>query len=341
MKNFNIKFALATSIICFFFANSLLAELMPPSWLMQTNTQRDYKITEQGDTIEVFSPVLEWDNGFKDNQTDSIGYYVFRAMYGPNQTEDDFKLVGIVDAKGNTGSKITYIDDPVYGGAFSYYVIAFQQGLTSEKSRTIIAFAPGSYCVNLNAEIIDFITFPKTVAAPGELYEYESFAKHRSFRVQGWVEYELVEGPEGLSIDKNGLVTWQIPTDASGEYYVKIRATSSEDSRAESIQEWYISIALPFELGTPASVLNYSDVNRFNVYPTPTSENINFNIEAKNSNIQIEVLDISGNILISETKNINPGTQTLDLTTSNLYTGTYILRIIDGTELHFSKFIVE
>lgn len=307
-----------------------------PIWFYQKGGSYD-------STTKEYTMIIQWKNGKVDSEHPKAEYYeVYRSMLGHWDDVEDFDLVGTISDEESDDGFYLYHDKVEKLAGYEIYVVPYANGQKGERSPVIRAFAPGSYCVSMDAEIVDFISFPETIAIPGEMYEYEAFARHRSPRVQGMVRYQLEEGPEGMTLDnKKGIMQWDVPSDAEGQYYVKIKATSDEDDNAESIQEWYIRIAnedeiedlysLVFETGIDESLL---------VYPNPAIDNINMNYEAKSNRIELEIIDIDGNIVYNNKMNVGIGFNSIDLSVSELSTGSYILRIIDNNEISYGKIII-
>ena len=235
-----------------------------------------------------YSIQFSWQDGLIDaNHPKAEGYKLYRSMVGHDEELANFDLVGTIETSELTG-EIKYSDKMMHAAGYFYYLRGYANGELGEISTVITACSPGAYCVNLDAEIIDITTFPSTIGLPGDLYSYSAFAKHRSSRVQGFVRYLLLENPLGMTLDeKTGLINWNIPSNASGKYFVKFKAYSLEDSRAESIQEWYIRIANNEEIvSKPSSVIDYRIINQISIYPNPAKDYI-FIQPSEDSIIQI------------------------------------------------------
>lgn len=308
-----------------------------PIWFMQEGGSYD-------STTKEYTMIIQWKNGVVDQEHPRAEYYeVYRSMLGHWDDVEDFDLVGTIYDEESDDGFYLYHDKVEKLAGYEIYVVPYANGQKGERSPVIRAFAPGSYCVNMNGEIVDFTSFPETIAIPGESYVYEAYARHRSARVQGMVRYHLLEGPEGMTIDnKKGIMQWDVPTDASDQYYVKIKATSDEDDRAESIQEWYIRIANQDEINDLNSFVfdNYIDQSLI-IYPNPAKDNIYLNYHAASNSLQVDFINMEGEIIKSEMMNVNPGNTMLDLQTSELMTGSYLLRIIEKDKISYGKIIIQ
>ena len=83
------------------------------------------------------------------------------------------------------------------------------------------------------------------------------------------------------------------------------------------------------EIFGPISVNCEIDGNLLLVYPNPSSENFTLNIQTNQTFEQavIEMVDISGRVVLTQTQDIQVGTTTLHIHTENVQIGTYVLRI--------------
>lgn len=256
-------------------------------WFYQTDAKFDAN-------TGIYTIVLRWGNGKVDEQHPIATHYkVYRSMIGHNVPIEEYDLIGTTEATTDDEGFIYYNDEINFYAGFFYYLVAVSNGVDGEKSNITQGF-PGSYCVNMDAEIVDFVTYPRTLAYPNENYTYNAFAKHRSPRVQGWVRYSIIEAPEGATIDsKNGTLKWQVPSNNYSEYSFKIKATSEEDARAEAIQEWIVR--------TPTNDELISDVEDSNisteVYPNPASNYIRISSETIKEIETIKIINIYGEII--------------------------------------------
>lgn len=308
----------------------------PAAWFQQTGF--DYDSTSQ-----IYSIDLKWIDGLVDDEHPQADvYYLYRAFIGHETPIDEYELVGTIYSDSKVDGMYYYTDEMEVGAGYFYYLIGFSNDIEGESSPVIQAFSPGSYCVRMDAEIVDFISYPKTVAMRGESYSYKAYAKHRSFRVQGLVRYSIEEGPEGMEIDeKTGELVWDVPVHAEGEYYVKIKAYSLEDDRAESIQQWYIRIANDQEMKLdPTSVIEVSNIEQTDLYPNPAVNEITLNYNAIGKDLTIEIYDLSGTRLDKINMNNIQGNNNIRVPVSHLSTGVYVMKIVDDNTLSTGTFVI-
>jgi hypothetical protein len=93
-----------------------------------------------------------------------------------------------------------------------------------------------------------------------------------------------------------------------------------------------------FQSATNLSVVDASDVESMNIYPNPASDKVNVSFEAIGGDYSIEITDLQGRIVTSETHSNLTGNQVIEVNTSSLKTGNYLISIAkDGAS--FTKLI--
>jgi len=272
---------------------------------------------------------MMWYKGLvTESEPAATGYYIYRSMYGHTNNYDEFELVGTKMVEDDSAF-VKYTDQVPVQAPYEYYVKAFTGEEVSEMCTPAICFSFGRYCVDLNDAILIFTTFPETFISIGEIYEYTAFAQHRSLRVQGLVRYELLEFPEGMAIDdETGKLEWAVPSDASGNYYVKLRAWSLDDESAEAIQEWYIRIADEYDQKVIFSSVEDEISYNLNIFPNPTMDLITIQFDETSDfteNLNIKIFDLLGNEVLNQkisTLNIN-----CQINLNSLISGTYFIKV--------------
>ncbi|GAA6151560.1 putative Ig domain-containing protein [Pseudoteredinibacter isoporae] len=84
----------------------------------------------------------------------------------------------------------------------------------------------------------EFISAPMITAVAGQAYRYQSIAEDLDGKA---IQYSLLAGPEGLSIDtSSGEVTWQPTIDKQGKHEVVLLATNSDGGQGE--QRYILSV---------------------------------------------------------------------------------------------------
>jgi len=91
---------------------------------------------------------------------------------------------------------------------------------------------------------------------------------------------------------------------------------------------------------SPNNINNQNSIN-ISVYPNPAKEFININMtSANNSNAIIRLTDISGKLVLSETKSLSEGNNSMIINTCDLNSGLYILKIQNGNEILNEKILI-
>ena len=89
---------------------------------------------------------------------------------------------------------------------------------------------------------------------------------------------------------------------------------------------------------TPTAVNELNAVNTFNVFPNPAVDRLNLELSsfAAGTPIQIQVMDIVGNVVTLETAYTN---SRYTMNVSNLAKGAYVIRVSQNGVMHTQKFI--
>ena len=78
----------------------------------------------------------------------------------------------------------------------------------------------------------------------------------------------------------------------------------------------------------------------FNVYPNPVNDMVNIAIQAEHGgSIQLQVTDLQGRIMASETRQVVPGSNLLAYSTAQWAAGVYQVRIQYGTQHYTTKLV--
>jgi len=322
MKAWFILVALAATLL----ATTNVAAQAPSPGLWLRNT-------EQSDGAEegTYNVVLSWQVGVVDAEHPrATSYDIYRSLIGHNREQEDFDLVGTIEV-GSGDVNVSFTDEGVLRGGWFYYVKGKANGMVGEASAVEMAFAPSSYCINIHDAVLNFVTAPKTIIEPGVTYEYGSWAQHRSARVQGWVRYQLVEGPEGMSIDEmEGTVTWDVPATFDEPVHVKLRAWSLDDENAEAFQEWGVRPAETFEIvvGSTTSVDEEATIATA-LSPNPASSSLRVSLASSYLPTEIRIMTLTGAVVRHDIV----AAATADLSVDALPTGSYIVVLQQGASI--------
>jgi Carboxypeptidase regulatory-like domain/Secretion system C-terminal sorting domain/Putative Ig domain len=182
---------------------------------------------------------LMW-SGWDQVGAEPTHYVVYRAMESDTTMFDSIGTVPL-PADPDSGFGRLHFTDRVQAGYYLYYIKAGNDDGLSDPSNTVslnVTPLPGT---------ISFTTTPpgsgqgdslRSFAVVGQLFSYDADAAASN---GGAVTYELVMGPQGMTVDPaTGLVQWT-PTDV-GHHYVTLQATLQSDSRVKTFQAFHIIV---------------------------------------------------------------------------------------------------
>ncbi len=180
------------------------------------------------------------------------------------------------------------------------------------------------YCVNIiNTGIIicDAITDLDTISV-GELdanLTWSATANNLSYEV----EYREVNQPNWTSLPTTN-TNFQITNlQAATDYEARVKAVCSDSVSSDYSN--MISFSTDWTVNTQSLPANIED---FAVYPNPFRDNIILNITTSTTqDVQIEIFDLSGRLMISQGDNIIHGENRIKLNTEILKSGLYILKM--------------
>lgn len=329
MKSFLFLLVFSFALACM--PKESMAGLPPaPIWLRQTGIAYD--------TVNnIYSVTITFQHGVANShESRATGFTVHRSLVGLTDKDEEFELVATILGDDAKPESITYTDNTVKRGVYFYFVRPMGGGALGMRSERTMVVAPGSYCVNMSAPQLTFTSFPRMVSIPGENYTYELYAQHRSLRVQGMVRYELLEGPEGMTVDnKSGRVEWKTPADAAGSYFVKVRSYSEDSKTAEAFQEWYIRFGNEDEVQTAiASSIHEELVMNALLMPNPATNNATIQCESKYESIAtMSIFNTIGTEVLRNSVILSAGNNTLPFSVETLSAGSYIVKIENGTAI--------
>lgn len=85
-----------------------------------------------------------------------------------------------------------------------------------------------------------------------------------------------------------------------------------------------------------------SSATAFSVYPNPAHDKVTVSIDVnKNANFTLQLMDISGRVLVSENISGLAGLNTYDLDLSHVAKGVYMLEVKSANDNWKSKVVVE
>ncbi len=305
------------------------------TWLMQKSASYDT-------ASKTHSLVITWRNGVvSDEYPVATHYEVYRSMVGHNKPFSAYDKIATIPAVVQSDGFIAFEDVDILPAHYYYYVVGLTDGTSGHPSRASMAGAPGSYCVNLNNPIIYMMSSPTTVAQPNDKYVYEAYGRHRSFRVQGWVRYNMVEGPAGMTIDDlTGRLTWTVPSNPDSLYSVKIRVSAPDESDAETFQEWSIRSLTEYETqvyNPNTTGVDVNTVHSFNVWPNPASDFVHIQTQGELSGRTLNIVSATGQLAFTTILSTSPSTA---ITTSAITPGVYWMTITCGSLLYRNQLVI-
>jgi uncharacterized protein YjdB len=123
--------------------------------------------------------------------------------------------------------------------------------------------------------------------------------------------------------------------------YLKISSIGSYI--LQIISNGCLSSSPVFTVSTTTAISNNtSNINSFDIYPNPTSEVINVNIQSKqNNSVQLQIFDVNGKQVYIQNLSILKGRNLTEININHLQKGIYIIYIEDKTGIATDKFIVK
>lgn len=339
MKSFG-SFLVASAVFAFALLGSLssmMAQAPSPAVMFHSPS------VKENDDKSTYTVTLSWQNGMVTSANPlAESYNIYRA-WGFGENDSEYSMVGTVNmATPADPNKWTFTDNQVKKGVYTYYVRAVAASVEGERSPGYFVVCPARYCIGPDQRF-QFTTTPNTFALPGEKYTYNAVAEHPSIRIWGFIRYQLVEGPDGMTIDnKSGELTWDIPKDASGQISIKIKSYMQEYEADTTIlyQEWTLRLAEPFEVKQLASGVKEEAVVNSSVFPNPSENMLHFSFTAASGKASISVVTMLGITVLSEEHELANGQNSIDINTINLPVGSYFVRVNSGTKESILPFVV-
>ncbi len=190
------------------------------------------------DTQGQYKAVLQWMPSESENSSDRPdGYYVYRAS---GQTEDvsQFTRIATVPSDSSHRQLYSYTDQPLQAGTYTYFVTAYNSDGESPRSIIRVVTVPPNTPPN---NLLRFVTTPPREGHVGQQYRYQARAESS---LQGvTIRYQLVSGPDGMTIDEStGVITWT--PQRAGKYQAAIKALIEVEGRVVWVgQEWVIMVS--------------------------------------------------------------------------------------------------
>jgi PKD repeat protein len=132
-----------------------------------------------------------------------------------------------------------------------------------------------------------------------------------------------------FSFENLALGTYVIHAELMGIHTIQAEVTLSEQQPSASIEVQVSGGEANVVFGIPEQNASFESVSE--VYPNPVNDNSRIEITVKEaSTVEISVISVTGQLVKSEGLNLDKGTFSYQLETSDLTDGIYMLRIISG-----------
>ena len=99
-----------------------------------------------------------------------------------------------------------------------------------------------------------FLSYPTITAFEGNMYTYEIYTNAPDDSIQ----YELIFGPEGMTVSEDGLLEWNVPLSAKGE---KVLLLATVDGQYEIEQEFFLHTVTAENTLNPSAFKNWRELN--------------------------------------------------------------------------------
>ncbi len=111
--------------------------------------------------------------------------------------------------------------------------------------------------------------------------------------------------------------------------------TSTVETTLTELSKVTFATSTPTELASDVSTTNYS------LYPMPVQDELNLSFDAKTAaSATLQILTLDGRTILSTKQTIHSGSNTLNLSVSDLPQGLYICRLSYGNE-HYTQQIIK
>jgi hypothetical protein len=91
---------------------------------------------------------------------------------------------------------------------------------------------------------------------------------------------------------------------------------------------------------TDVKPVGIDEISITSLYPNPVIDQLNISYESPDAkNVQIEIIDVQGRVLLNQTISSQNGTNLAKITVANLAGGLYICRLLNGSNPETIKFL--
>ncbi len=211
----------------------------------------------------------------------------------------------------------------------------YESNNTSSTAKTI-AVNTDIYALISTSTDKDWFKFTTTAAAPKVNVLLQNLPADYDVRLYN-------SSVSQLGISQNGSTTGESikynSSSAASTYYVQVYGYSGALSTTTCYKLRINTSASNFrtDLNADFASVKSTDGNLF-AYPNPAKENISVAFESfAKQNASIHLFDILGNMILTTNQLADEGLNLIDLQVANIAAGSYILRVISGTDVYTTK----
>lgn len=153
----------------------------------------------------------------------------------------------------------------------------------------------------------------------------------------------------GSSLSTGAATTSSFTSPTAGEWRQEVVDLSAYDNTADVLVRFRSTSAYgnnlfldDINLAMGASINENESFGALSVYPNPASDLVTISVDSRvSANANISVMNTLGEVVLSTSSWMNTGNNTLNLNTSDLGDGVYFIRILSGSEVINSTFVIE
>ena len=159
--------------------------------------------------------------------------------------------------------------------------------------------------------------------------------------INGYEIYENTMTISWLVFDEDNnllgqfVVTYDFTNDSAGVYDIVVSFECGKSTTQSFSQELYVDRAV-----TTGIVSLSKNTTTFSIYPNPVQNQATINIESKKvSQAQWSIISLTGQVITTQQLVLNAGNNTVNINTSSLQKGVYILQLTQNNQVVSKQFV--